>query len=44
MGALVSFIQKGFQYMEIEANLNEVGAAVWWACEGGMGCVVRRPR
>ena len=24
VGALVSFIQKGFQYMELEANLNEV--------------------
>lgn len=28
VGALVSFIQKGFQYMEIEANLNEVRCAV----------------
>lgn len=27
VGALVSFIQKGFQYMEIEANLNEVRPA-----------------
>jgi hypothetical protein len=24
VGALVSFVQKGFQYMELEANLNEV--------------------
>ena len=27
VGALVTFIQKGFQYMEIEANLNEARAA-----------------
>lgn len=29
VGALVSFIQKGFQYMELEANLNEEGTDVY---------------
>lgn len=27
-GALISFIQKGLQYLELEANLNEVSVAV----------------
>lgn len=29
IGALVSFIQKGFQFMELEANLNEEGTDVY---------------
>ncbi|PSC75373.1 F-box-like WD repeat-containing TBL1X [Micractinium conductrix] len=29
VGALVSFVQKGFQYMELEANLNEEGTDVY---------------
>lgn len=29
MGALVSFIQKGFQFMELEANLNNDGSDVY---------------
>lgn len=28
-GALISFIQKGLQYLEMEANVNEVRLMIW---------------
>lgn len=29
-GALISFVQKGLQYLELEANLNDVRAVTRW--------------
>jgi transducin (beta)-like 1 len=50
-GALISFVQKGLQYLELEANLNEVGEMLCGevcliVCVRRMArvCVVKRRR
>ena len=41
-GALVAFLQKGLQFSEIEANLNDVSEKVVWRCAPFLFKILRK--